>query len=134
MPAQKSALKKLGILNIRDLLFHFPSRYENITGSLPISSLKKNDDTIIYGKLSGLSTRKSFKSRRPIAEGYIEDSTGKIKIIWFNQPYIAKMLKDGALVKLSGKVTGDAKSLYIANPEAESLENLPINIPESLFW
>ena len=133
MPAQKSALKKLGILNIRDLLFHFPSRYENITGSLPISSLKKNDDTIIYGKLSGLSTRKSFKSRRPIAEGYIEDSTGKIKIIWFNQPYIAKMLKDGALVKLSGKVTGDAKSLYIANPEAESLENLPINIPESLF-
>ncbi len=131
--SQKSALKKLGILTIRDLLFHFPSRYENITGSLPISSLKKDDDTIIYGKLSGLKTRKSFKSRRPIAEGYIEDNTGKIKIIWFNQPYIAKMLRNGALVKLSGKVTGDTKNLYIANPEAESLENLPINIGESLF-
>ena len=131
--SQKSALKKLGILTIRDLLFHFPSRYENITGSLPISSLKKDDDTIIYGKLSGLKTRKSFKSRRPIAEGYIEDNTGKIKIIWFNQPYTAKMLRNGALVKLSGKVTGDTKNLYIANPEAESLENLPINIGESLF-
>ncbi|MFQ5662024.1 MAG: ATP-dependent DNA helicase RecG [Candidatus Paceibacteria bacterium] len=132
-PAQKGALKKLRILTIQDLLFHFPSRYENITGSKAINSLKKDDDTIIYGKLSGLSTRKSFKSRRPIAEGFIEDNTGKIKIIWFNQPYIAKMLKNGALVKLSGKVTGDAKSLYIANPEAESLENLPVNIGESLF-
>lgn len=130
---QKNALKRLGILTVRDLLFHFPSRYENITGSKPINLLKNGDDTIIYGKLSGLSTRKSFKSRRPIAEGFIQDNTGKIKIIWFNQPYIAKMLKDGALVKLSGKVTGDAKSLYIANPEAESLDNLPVNIGESLF-
>ena len=131
--SQKNALKKLRILTVHDLLFHFPSRYENITGSKPISSLKKGDEAIIYGKLSGLSTRKSFKSRRPIAEGYIEDNTGKIKIIWFNQPYIAKMLRDGALVKLSGKVTGDEKSSYIANPEAETLDNLPINIGESLF-
>ena len=75
---QKKALKKLGILNVRDLLFHFPSRYENITGNKPVNMLETGDDAIIYGKISGLSTRKSFKSRRPIAEGYIEDSTGKI--------------------------------------------------------
>ena len=131
--SQKNALKKLGILTVRDLLFHFPTRYENITGSKPISALQRGDEAVIYGKLSDLSTRKSFKSRRPIAEGYIEDNTGKIKIIWFNQPYIAKMLRDGALVKLSGKVTGDEKSLYIANPEASTLDNLPINIGESLF-
>jgi ATP-dependent DNA helicase RecG len=130
---QKKALKKLGILNIRDLLFHFPSRYENITGNKPISMLEASDDAIIYGRLSGLSTRKSFKSRRPIAEGYIEDGTGKMKIIWFNQPYIAKMLKNEALVKLSGKITGDKKSIYIANPETENLDNLPVNVGDSLF-
>lgn len=130
---QKKALKKLGILDIRDLLFHFPSRYENITGSKPVNMLETGDEAIIYGKISGLSTRKSFKSRRAIAEGYIEDNTGKIKIIWFNQPYIAKMLKNDALVKLSGKVTGDAKSIYIANPETESIDNLPVNIGDSLF-
>ena len=130
---QKSALKKLGILTVRDLLFHFPSRYENITGSKSINSLKTGDEAIIYGEISGLSTRKSFKSRRPIAEGYIQDSTGKMKIIWFNQPYIAKMLRNGALVKLSGKITGDEKSIYIANPETESIDNLPINIGDSLF-
>jgi ATP-dependent DNA helicase RecG len=95
--------------------------------------LETGDDAIIYGKISGLSTRKSFKSRRPIAEGYIEDSTGKVKIIWFNQPYIAKMLKDGALAKLSGKVTGDEKSIYIANPETENMDSLPVNIGDSLF-
>jgi ATP-dependent DNA helicase RecG len=130
---QKNALKKLGILTMRDLLFHFPTRYENITGNKPASMLETGDDAIIYGKINGLTTRKLFKSRRPIAEGYIEDNTGKIKIIWFNQPYIAKILRNGALVKLSGKVTGDEKSIYIANPETENLDNLPINIGDSLF-
>ena len=131
--SQKKALKKLRILTLRDLLFHFPSRYENITDNKYISMLKIGDDAVIYGKISGLSTRKSFKSKKPIAEGYIEDDTGKIKIIWFNQPYIAKMLRDGALVKLSGKTAGNEKSLYIANPETENINNLPINIGDSLF-
>lgn len=131
--SQKNALKKLGLLTIRDLLFHLPSRYENITGSKPIRLLDAGDDTIIYGRLSGLVARKAFKSGNPIAEGFIEDNTGKIKIIWFNQPYIAKMLRDGALVKLSGKVAGNEKGLYIANPETQNIDNLPVNIGESLF-
>ena len=131
--SQKKALEKLRVLTLRDLLFHFPSRYENITGNKCVSMLKIGDDAVIYGKISGLSARKSFKSKKPIAEGYIGDGTGKIKIIWFNQPYIAKMLRDGALVKLSGKTAGNEKSLYIANPETENINNLPINIGDSLF-
>jgi len=90
---QKKALKKLGLETIRDLLFHFPSRYENIAHIKSVNTLKKGDTTTLYGKISGLKVRKAFKSKRPIAEGYLEDGTGKIKIIWFNQPYIAKNVK-----------------------------------------
>lgn len=130
---QKKTLKRLGIINIRDILFHFPSRYENITGNKPVNILKSGDSAVIYGKISGLSTRKLFKSNLPIAEGYIEDHTGKIKIIWFNQPYMSKILKNDSFVKLSGKVTGDKKSVYMANPETENINNLPLNTGNSLF-
>lgn len=130
---QKKALKKLGLITIQDLLFHFPSRYENISQIKPIANLEKGDAAIIYGKISGLATKKSFRNKKPISEGYIEDSTGKIKIIWFHQPYIAKMIKGYSSVKLAGKVTGNERSLYIANPEIENIGTLPIETPDSLF-
>jgi ATP-dependent DNA helicase RecG len=69
----------------------------------------------------------------PISEGWVEDGTDRIKIMWFNQPYIAKMLTDGMYVKLAGKVTGSDDKLYLANPEIEKLESLPIDRHDSIF-
>jgi len=123
--AQKRALKKLGLVTIQELLFHFPSRYENSADIKTVAELQKGDVAILYGKIGGLTTRKAFRKKTPIAEGFIEDNTGKIKIIWFHQPYIAKMLKSGSSVKLVGKVTGSERSLYIANPEVENVGTLP---------
>jgi ATP-dependent DNA helicase RecG len=53
--------------------------------------------------------------------------------MWFNQPYLAKMLTDGMYVKLAGKVTGTEGKLYLANPEIEKLESLPIDRHDSIF-
>ena len=138
---QKKALKRLRIETIEDLLYHFPTRYENISDIKHISNLKKDDSAILYGKLSALKTRKSFKSRVPISEAQFTDDTGSIKIIWFHQPYIAKMFSAGSLVKIAGKVSGSSgrqskeqnKSLFLANPEIERVNSIPENIYESLF-
>ena len=130
---QKKALSRLNLLNIEDLLYHLPTRYENIADIKNIEDLSLGDSAIVYGRVKNLKTKKSFKSRVPISEGTIEDRTGSMKIIWFHQPYIAKMLKECASVKLSGKVTGEEKSLYLANPEAEQLKDLPIDSHDSIF-
>ncbi|MAZ56489.1 ATP-dependent DNA helicase RecG [bacterium] len=74
-----------------------------------------------------------MESRRPIAEGYVEDGSAKIKIMWFNQPYLAKMYSDGMYVKVAGKVTGSEGKTYIANPEMEKLDSLPIDRHDSIF-
>ncbi len=131
-PHQK-ALARLQIKTVQDLLYHFPSRYENIDDIQSVQSLTKDQEAIVYGQLSGLKTRKAWKSKRPIAEGFIEDGTAKIKIMWFNQPYLAKMYQDGMLVKLVGKVTGSEGKLYIANPEVEKLDSLPLDRHDSIF-
>mgnify|MGYP001588997948 FL=1 len=39
-----------------------------------------------------------------ITEIYVEDETGTIKAVWFNQPYLANSLLEGSWVSLSGKV------------------------------
>lgn len=122
---QKKALERLGLATIQDLFSHFPTRYENISLIKPIRELEHGDSAIIYGTLHKLSTRKAFRRNTPIAEGTIEDASGKIKIIWFHQPYLAKMLPEKSPVKLTGKITGSAKNLYIANPEVEIISSLP---------
>jgi RecG-like helicase len=66
----QKALKKLGIATVRDLLLHLPARYEDITDVQSVGGLSKGQEAIVYGQLSGLKTRKAWKSKMAIAEGY----------------------------------------------------------------
>ncbi|MCD5382275.1 MAG: ATP-dependent DNA helicase RecG [Candidatus Pacebacteria bacterium] len=129
----KKAFARLRIATVEDLLYHLPARYEDITDITSVSGLVKGQDAIVYGQIGGLKSRRAWKSKRPIAEGWIEDGSARIKVMWFNQQYIAKMLTDGAYVKMVGKVTGSEGKLYIANPEVEHLDNLPIDRHDSIF-
>ena len=130
---QKRALRKLKLFSVADLLFHFPVRYSDISTVMKISELTIGASATVYGKVSKLKTKKSFRSKMPMAEGEIEDLSGKIKITWFNQAYLAKMIHDGESVKLTGKVTQGKNGIYLANPEFEKLPDMPIDVHESLF-
>lgn len=129
----RKALKRLGIQTVEQLLLHLPQRYEDVSTIQSVGSLTKGQDAVVYGQIGGLATRKAWKSRVPISEGWVEDGTARMKIMWFNQPYIAKMLTNGTYVKLAGKVSGSDGKLYLANPEVERLESLPIDRHDSLF-
>lgn len=129
----QKALKRLHIATIEDLLYHLPARYEDISDIQSVANLEKGQEAIVYGKLSGLKSRKAWKSKKPIAEGYVEDGSAKIKIMWFNQPYLAKMYTNDLYVKVAGKVTGSPGKLYIANPEIEKLDALPVDRHDSIF-
>lgn len=129
----KKALKRLGIATVENLLLHLPQRYEDISSIQSVGSLVPGQDAIVFGQIGGLKTRKAWKSRVPISEGWVEDGSARMKIMWFNQPYIAKMLTDGMYVKLAGKVTGSEGKAYLANPEIEKLESLPIDRHDSIF-
>ncbi|KKR78233.1 MAG: protein RecG [Candidatus Nomurabacteria bacterium GW2011_GWA2_40_9] len=130
---QKKALKKLNLFSVSDLLFHFPVRYSDISEIKKISELIAGEITTVYGKVSNLKTKKAFRSKIPMAEGEIADLSGKIKIIWYNQAYLAKMLHDDQNVKLTGKVTAGKHGIYLANPEFEKLDSMPIDSHDSLF-
>ncbi len=117
---QKKALHKLKLFSVSDLLFYFPARYSNISEVKKIAELTPGDVATIYGKVS-------------MAEGTVEDISGKLKIIWFNQAYLAKMLHDGENVKITGKVTKSKNGIYLANPEFEKMIDMPIDSHNTLF-
>ncbi len=130
---QKQALKKLGLETVRDLLFYFPARYSDISQIKLIRDLIPGDIATVYGEVSGLKTKKAFRTKIPMAEGVIDDGTGKLKITWFNQAYIAKMLHDGQKVSLTGKISDGKYGLTMQNPEYEKAKALPIDVHNTLF-
>ncbi|MFZ1987793.1 MAG: ATP-dependent DNA helicase RecG [Minisyncoccia bacterium] len=132
-PDQKKALHKLGIRTIFDLLYHFPARYEAAGPTGTIAGATAGAEVTLYGTVRKPETRKTWKSRRPIAEAFLEDASGKIKMMWFSQPYIAKSLHDGMVVKVTGRIGGEGTKIYLANPEVDRTPISPEDVHDNLF-
>src|SRR3989344_2703746 len=138
---QKVALGKLGIHTICDLLYHFPSRYGDTAEMKNISSLQSGEHALIFAKLKNLKASKAYFKKIPMASAVAEDDTGSIKIVWYNQPYIAKMIGENTLARIEGKVAkrnsssrqARGEELYISNPKIEKVAKLPIGVGNSLF-
>lgn len=128
---QKKALNKLNLFSVHDLLFHFPVRYSDMSEIKKISELIPGETATVYGKISKLKTKKGFRSKIPMGEAQMEDLSGKIKITWFHQAYLAKMIHEGDNVKLTGKVTESKYGKYLANPEFEKIAD--IDSSDNLF-
>jgi len=129
----KKALTRLGIKTIRELLYHFPVRYGNSSETTNIKVLEKGTNAVLFGRITNLKTKKAFRKKIPMSEALLEDGTGSIKIVWFHQPYLAKMIAEGSSVRIEGKVAERKGGLYISNPKIERLSSLPISSGESLF-
>jgi ATP-dependent DNA helicase RecG len=124
LPTQEKALKKLGTVSAQDLLYHFPTRYGDRAQVTKISELKQGESSVIFGTISGLKTSKAFRKKIPMAEAVVEDNTGKIKIVWFHQAYLAKMIIEGSSVRVEGKVSERQGKLYFSNPKIEKSPDL----------
>lgn len=132
-PLQKTALKKLGLLTIADLLYHFPTRYGDVSEIKNIGSLIVGETAVIFGKISGLKTSKAFQKKIPMSTARIEDETGNIDVVWFHQPYIAKLISEKSFVRVEGKVSERKGKLQFSNPKIEIVSKLPLGVGDSLF-
>ncbi len=111
-------LEKLGIFKLEDFLFHVPFRYEDYSLVSKIGQIQAGEIVTIKGiveKIHNQYTRRWKTLQRAI----IKDDTGSINVLWFNQPFLAKIIKKGNLVSLSGKVNPERNGLGLQSPEYE---------------
>lgn len=134
LPLQEKALKKLGLVTVRDLLYHFPVRYGDTSQKMNIGSLERGASVVVFGKITNLKTSKGFRSKVPMASGTIEDESGSIAVTWFHQAYLAKMIAEGSFVRAEGKVSQKKNGdLYLSNPKIETVGEIPLGVGNSLF-
>jgi ATP-dependent DNA helicase RecG len=119
-PKFAERLKKLEIKTVKDLLWHFPFRYEDFSRISKIADLKIGETATISGAISDIKLRRTWKRRMFIVEALIADDTGSIKAVWFNQKFLLSILKKGKLVNLAGKVVETSKGgICLSHPVYE---------------
>ncbi len=126
-PKYAKALEKMGIFTVHDLFFHFPFRYDDFSEMRSIAELYSGRIATIQGTAIKVKSIRTWKKKMYITEAQIQDETGVIKAVWFNQPYISDTLTEGKNVRLSGKVSADSSGLYFSNPVWEMESRIPTN-------
>ncbi len=129
----RAGLRRLGCVTLRDLLFHFPTRYADASTYRSIASLTDGLDATVRGRIKKIQTKKSFTTKVPMSEAVVEDVSGTLRVVWFNQPYLAKMLAAGQTVELTGKVTMYKGKPTLTNPSLREEKALAIDSHDSLF-
>jgi len=131
-PRYLKYLEKLGIKTIKDLLWYFPFRYEDFSQVKKINELQPEEIASIIGIIKKISIRRSFRKKMFIIEALVEDQTGEITAIWFNQLYLSKNIPVGTTVSLSGKIKSKGKKLIFSSPSYEILSHQKIkeNLPQ----
>jgi ATP-dependent DNA helicase RecG len=120
-PIFEKKFQKLGISTVSDLFFHAPSRYLDYSKLSHINSIRIGEIVTIHAKIVSITNITSKRGIR-MQIGSVEDETGKLTVVWFNQPFLVRMLYPGKLVSLSGKVGFFNKKLCLSAPDYEILE------------
>ncbi len=120
-PRQAAKLARLGVRTIRDLLYLFPRRYNDFSSLKTINQLRYGEEVTVIGTIWETKTRETRKGVT-LVTSIIADGTGTIQATWFNQPHLAKSLRPGRQIVLSGKVDEYLGRLVFQSPEWEPLE------------
>lgn len=112
---------RLGLRSVRDLLWHFPFRYEDFSRIYKIADLEPGQQATIQGVIDNVESRRSWRRRMSVVEAIIKDDSGEIRAVWFNQPYLIHSLRPGKLVNFSGKIASSEGEIYLSHPAYEIL-------------
>ncbi len=116
-PKVAERLEKLGIIQVKDLLFHLPLRYQDRTRLQAIGSLRPQQEVLIEGTIK-LSSIKFGRRRSLLC--HIDDGTGSLVLRFFHFSNTQlKQLAKGARVRCFGEVRSGPSSLEIVHPEYE---------------
>ena len=122
-PVFSKRLKKLKIKTLADLLFNFPKNYKDFSKISDIKDIKINQENCVKGKIIDIETKKTWIKKMIVVTALVQDNTGSIEVVWFNQSYIVNNLKKDDEVILAGKAVIKNNHIYLYSPTYEKIKD-----------
>jgi ATP-dependent DNA helicase RecG len=108
LPGVRSALAKrlagFGLATVGDLLTHYPRRYEDFTDRKAIADLKVGEEATVRATVERVTLDHGHRRRVTLLKVVLRDQSGVMIGVWFNQPWLAKVLEPGMVLSLRGSV------------------------------
>ena len=125
-PARSELLKKLGVTTIEDAFWYLPWRYEDRSVISTICSVQPGMKATIRGTVKSNSMYRTRRRRLMILRVVVDDGTGVLECVFFNQPYLEKTFTEGVHLLLTGIVSikGPTNShCQIRSPQYEIVDD-----------
>lgn len=128
--AKKKPLERLNLFTLKDLLYYAPKKYDLFEKPKPILKTVLDEEAVIQGKVA--SIKNQYLRKITIQKAVLWDETGELECLWFNQPYIAKIIKEGDTLRVVGKInrSGNRKTLNVKDYETISPNKKPLHITD----
>ena len=101
-PRNAEALRKRGVENVEDLLYHLPFRYEDRLDPRPLSSLREGEMASVIVEVRGSTVLRARSM--PIFEMTVGQGLQTMKALWFRGTYLQDKFRPGQMLALYGKV------------------------------
>ncbi len=123
-------LEKLNITTIRDLITHYPIRYEDRNNFMPISNIIPGNYVTLRGRFQTVENKPTRRPNFILTNAIFADQTGSIMITWFNQKYKQKEIEKiiGKPVILYGLAEYSNYNIQIKTPKYELESEDQINV------
>jgi ATP-dependent DNA helicase RecG len=119
-PQRAKLFQKLGLQITRDVLFHFPREYEDMSQLRKVEQFEENVPLSVCGDIEEVDLRHTGAGRTVL--GVLVQQEGRyVRALWFNQPYMRDRFSQGQRVVLSGKAKLNSGHWEMAHPRVETL-------------
>ncbi len=118
-PARAKLFANLGVATVEDLFYLFPRRYEDRRRLTPIGQLRAGEWQTAAGEVLAKGGHRTYWNKKHVFEVTVADETGRVRVIWFNQPYLENYFHAGDRVVVHGRVEVFKEKLQMVSPEYE---------------
>ena len=108
-------LEKIEVRSVLDLITVYPRRYIDRSKQTTITDLTVGEEGMVLVAVSKVLTRR-MRNRRSLVEVTVKDETGRMKLVFFNQPWRSKQLTEDKELVIFGRLDLYQGNKQMTNP------------------
>ena len=112
---KRAALGEVGIETVLDLVTTYPRRWVDRTNEARVSDLEPGREALVLVTVRSV-TKRMTRNRKAMVTAVVGDSSGRLTVVFFNQPWRERQLKTDMTVALYGRAETYRGGLQMTNP------------------
>ena len=112
---KRASLAAIDVDHLLDLLTFYPRRWVDRSNEARIADLVPGDEALVLATVRSV-TKRTTRNRRTMVTANVGDGSGRMEVVFFNQPWRERQLREGLQIALFGKADVYRGGLQMSNP------------------